>query len=57
MHDWNQLGEPIGFALEGWTPPSWPPRDPMEGHFCRVEAGHRTQDLDLSALWSVRQPS
>ncbi|MFQ5759692.1 MAG: GNAT family N-acetyltransferase [Acidiferrobacterales bacterium] len=37
MHDWNQLGEPIGFALEGWTPPNWPPRDPMEGHFCRVE--------------------
>jgi RimJ/RimL family protein N-acetyltransferase len=43
MHDWNQLGEPIGFALEGWTPPSWPPRDPMEGHFCRVEALDRDQ--------------
>lgn len=37
MHDWNQLGEPIGFAVEGWTPPSWPPHDPIEGRFCRVE--------------------
>jgi RimJ/RimL family protein N-acetyltransferase len=37
MHDWNRLGEPIGFAVEGWTPPSWPPHDPIEGRFCRVE--------------------
>lgn len=36
-HDENQLGEPIGFAVEGWTPPYWPPRDPMEGRFCHVE--------------------
>jgi len=37
MHDWNQLGEPIGFALEGWTPPCRPSREPMEGYYCRVE--------------------
>ena len=29
MHDWNQLGEPIGFALEGWTPPCRPSREPV----------------------------
>ncbi len=38
MHDWNQLGEPIGFVLEGWTSPCRPSREPMEGYYCRVEA-------------------
>jgi len=37
MHDRNQLGEPIGFALESWTPPHRPSREPMEGYYCRVE--------------------
>ena len=33
----NDLGQPIGFPLPGWTPPPSPPREPMEGRFCRLE--------------------
>jgi len=33
----NALGQPVGFAVEGWTPPPRPPRDPMIGRACRVE--------------------
>jgi RimJ/RimL family protein N-acetyltransferase len=33
----NTLGQPIGFALPNWTPPPWPPNEPMIGRFCRVE--------------------
>ncbi len=33
----NELGEPIGFALPQWTPRRRPPRSAMKGHFCHVE--------------------
>jgi RimJ/RimL family protein N-acetyltransferase len=33
----NHLGQPIGFAVPGWTPPPLPPREPTHGRFCRVE--------------------
>jgi len=33
----NALGQPIGFALENWRAAAWPPRQPMEGRFCRLE--------------------
>ena len=33
----NHLGQPIGPALPNWTPPPQPPREPMEGRFCRLE--------------------
>jgi RimJ/RimL family protein N-acetyltransferase len=33
----NELGQPIGFSVPGWTPPPHPPRTPMIGRFCRVE--------------------
>jgi RimJ/RimL family protein N-acetyltransferase len=33
----NQLGLPISFAVPDWTPPPRPPREPLEGRFCRVE--------------------
>jgi len=33
----NKLGQPIGKALPDWTPRQAPPRDVMEGRFCRVE--------------------
>jgi RimJ/RimL family protein N-acetyltransferase len=36
-HRLNSLGQPIGFAIPGWTRPSHPPRESMVGHFCRVE--------------------
>jgi RimJ/RimL family protein N-acetyltransferase len=34
----NQFGQPIGAPLPDWTPRQPPPRTPMEGRFCRVEA-------------------
>ena len=34
----NELGQPIGFPVEGWQACSWPPRTSMEGKSCRVEA-------------------
>ncbi|MBT5107599.1 MAG: GNAT family N-acetyltransferase [Rhodospirillaceae bacterium] len=33
----NALGQPIGAPLPGWTPASPPPRQPMDGHWCRLE--------------------
>jgi RimJ/RimL family protein N-acetyltransferase len=33
----NALGQPIGLAVESWTPPPRPPREPMLGRYCRVE--------------------
>lgn len=33
----NAFGQPIGFAVPQWTPPSIPPRIPLQGRFCRVE--------------------
>lgn len=34
----NELGLPIGAPVPGWTAPPRPPREPMEGRYCRVEA-------------------
>lgn len=33
----NHLGQPIGFAVPGWTPPPVPPRTTLTGRFCRIE--------------------
>ena len=33
----NDLGQPIGFALEDWKAPPLPPSEPMVGRYCRVE--------------------
>jgi len=33
----NEPGQPVGFPLPGWKPPSKPPRKPMAGRFCRLE--------------------
>jgi RimJ/RimL family protein N-acetyltransferase len=33
----NTLGQPIGPALPEWRAPPLPPREPMEGRYCRVE--------------------
>ena len=33
----NHLGQPIGFPVPDWRPPPRPPRDAMEGGFCRLE--------------------
>ncbi len=34
---YNELGQPIGAPLPGWSPRPLPPRTPIEGRFCRVE--------------------
>lgn len=36
-HNLNHLGQPIGPPIPDWKPPLFPPREPMEGRFCRVE--------------------
>jgi RimJ/RimL family protein N-acetyltransferase len=33
----NDLGQPIGEPVPGWTPRPKPGREPMTGRFCRVE--------------------
>jgi RimJ/RimL family protein N-acetyltransferase len=34
---YNQLGQPVGFPVAGWTARAIPPRTPMIGRFARVE--------------------
>lgn len=33
----NQAGQPLGQFLTNWTTPTTPPREVMEGRFCRLE--------------------
>ena len=33
----NELGQPVGFPVDGWTSPPVPPPMVMTGQFCRVE--------------------
>lgn len=33
----NDLGQPVGFPLPGWSPPPAPTREPMVGRYCRLE--------------------
>ena len=33
----NELGQPVGRPLPGWTVPAFPPREAMEGRYCRLE--------------------
>ncbi|MEO6486992.1 MAG: GNAT family N-acetyltransferase, partial [Thermoanaerobaculia bacterium] len=44
--------QPIGFAVDGWTPRPFPPRTPMTGRLCRVEPldieRHATQLLEAN---------
>lgn len=35
--NFNHLGQPIGVAVQGWTPRARPEIAVIEGHFCRVE--------------------
>ena len=45
----NVLGQPTGAALPNWAPPALPPREPMEGHYCRVEPIDERFAADLHA--------
>ena len=31
------MTQPVGFPLPDWRPPPLPPREAMEGRFCRLE--------------------
>ncbi|NNE82984.1 MAG: GNAT family N-acetyltransferase [Alphaproteobacteria bacterium] len=33
----NSFGQPIGADVPDWTPPPLPPREAMEGQYCRIE--------------------
>ena len=33
----NDLGQPVGPDVPDWKPPPVPPREPLQGRFCRVE--------------------
>lgn len=33
----NTLGQPVGLEIDAWQPPPYPSREPMVGHWCRVE--------------------
>ena len=33
----NAVGQILGFRVDGWTPPAWPPLEAMEGRTCRLE--------------------
>jgi len=37
MNTFNNLEQPIGFAVPDWTPPPHPSREPIIGRYCRVE--------------------
>lgn len=37
MHDVTELGLPIGVKIDDWRTPQRPPREAMEGRFCRLE--------------------
>jgi RimJ/RimL family protein N-acetyltransferase len=46
----NELGQPIGDSVGPWQAPPVPPREPMVGHYCRLEPlemGH------ARALWDA----
>lgn len=43
----NELGQPIGRALPGWTAPPFPPHVALAGQYCRVEPLHARHARDL----------
>jgi RimJ/RimL family protein N-acetyltransferase len=47
----NALGQPIGDAVDNWTPRARPSITPMEGRYCRVE--RLDPDRHLASLWTA----
>jgi RimJ/RimL family protein N-acetyltransferase len=45
----NRLGQPLGWRVDGWTPPVYPPREPMVGRTCRLEPLDVAHAPDLHA--------
>lgn len=52
MSSTNALGQPIGFPLPGWTPPSVPALTAMAGRYCRLEPMHERFAPELYAAAS-----
>jgi RimJ/RimL family protein N-acetyltransferase len=46
--------QPIGQPLPGWTPRPLPPRTPMQGRFCRLEALDPVRHAE--DLWAANSP-
>jgi RimJ/RimL family protein N-acetyltransferase len=50
----NEFDQLIGFPVADWTPPPWPPREVLDGAFCRLEvlepAVHAKALFDLNAM-------
>lgn len=36
-HEIDALGQPVGLPVPGWAPPPRPPREPLDGRYCRLE--------------------
>ena len=49
----NQLGQPIGAPVPGWTPPPRPTRTPMQGRYCRLEPLAMTHAEHLYARYAA----
>lgn len=47
----NVFGQPIGFPVPDWKAPPSPPRDPMQGKYCRLEP--LLPDLHASDLFEA----
>lgn len=49
----NQYQQPVGAPVPGWTPRAQPPRQPIEGRYCRLEAlDPQRHAADLYAAYS-----
>jgi len=47
-HRFNEFGQPIGFDVPDWTPPPFPPHEPKDGRYARLEpldAGRHAREL------------
>lgn len=49
----NQLNQPVGASLPDWTPPPWPQRQVIDGHFARLEPLNAEQHAH--ALYTASQ--
>ncbi len=47
----NELGQPIGWAIEDWKPRDVPAPEPMRGRSCRLEPADPARHLE--SLWSA----
>lgn len=50
----NNLDQPIGLPVTGWTPPDPPPRHPLVGRYCHLESlDTQRHAADLYAAYSA----